>query len=92
MIRGPLLALGAILGAPAGAVAQVAPAADTALRVTCGAFADGNYACEFNRPASFGRAFTTQPARHVEFNVNLGATGGVAKRSGFLVTSLALTH
>jgi hypothetical protein len=91
MIRGPLLTRGAILGAPAGAVAQVAPAADTALHLTCGAFADGSFACEFNRPANFDRAFTTQPARHDEFDVNLGAAGGLAKRSGFLVTPLALT-
>ena len=92
MIRGPLLTRGAILGAPAGAVAQVAPAADTALHLTCGAFADGSFACEFNRPANFDRAFTTQPACHNEFNVNLGAMDGLAQRSGVLWTSLGLTY
>jgi len=44
---------------------------DTATRITLGAFVDGYYAFDFNRPTTFDRAFTTQPARHNEFNVNL---------------------
>jgi hypothetical protein len=44
---------------------------DTAPTVTFGAFADGYYAYDFNRPATLDRAFTTQAARHNEFNVNL---------------------
>ena len=44
---------------------------DTAPKVTFGGFIDSYYAFDFNRPASFDRAYTTQPARHNEFNVNL---------------------
>jgi len=52
--------------------AQVVPAAaDTTPKITFGGFVDGYYAFDFNRPANFDRAFTTQPARHNEFNVNL---------------------
>ena len=60
--------------APALAVGQ-APA-DSA-RVTWGGFVDGYYAWDFGQPASLDRSFasgvpfTTQPARHNEFNVNL---------------------
>src|SRR5262245_34800336 len=39
--------------------------------VTFGGFVDGYCAYDFNRPAEFDRAFTTQPARHNEFNINL---------------------
>jgi hypothetical protein len=39
--------------------------------VTFGGFVDSYYAYDFNRPAEFDRAFTTQPARHNEFNINL---------------------
>ncbi len=45
--------------------------ADTATTVKCGGFVDGYYAFDFNRPRSLDRAYTTQPARHNEFNVNL---------------------
>ena len=55
--------------------AQGAPPAtatpDTVTRITVGGFVDGYYAFDFNRPPTFDRAFTTQPARHNEFNVNL---------------------
>ncbi len=50
---------------------------DTAVRVTFGGFIDSYYAWDFGRPPSGDRAFasgnlfTTQPARHHEFNVNL---------------------
>ncbi len=52
--------------APALAAAQ-----DTSRAVTVGAFVDAYYAWDFLRPAQFDRSFTTQPARHDEFNVNL---------------------
>ena len=45
--------------------------ADTAPKITFGAFVDGYYAWDFNRPSNFDRAYTTQPARHAEFNINL---------------------
>ena len=44
---------------------------DSKPTVTFGAFVDGYYAWDFNRPATFDRAYTTQPARQAEFNVNL---------------------
>jgi hypothetical protein len=53
-------------------------AADTSARVSFGAFLDSYYAWDFNRPSTLDRSFvggvtfTTQPARHNEFNVNLG--------------------
>jgi hypothetical protein len=40
-------------------------------RVSFAGFADVYYAYDFGRPLTFDRAFTTQPARHSEFNVNL---------------------
>jgi hypothetical protein len=64
-----------LLTAPWAARAQ-APA-DTTIKVTFGAFVDGYYAYDFGRPPTFDRSFasgatfTTQPARHNEFNVNL---------------------
>jgi hypothetical protein len=51
--------------------------ADTTVIVKLGAFVDAYYAWDFGRPPSFDRSFiggtpfTTQPARHNEFNVNL---------------------
>lgn len=44
---------------------------DSTLTVKFGGFVDGYYAWDFNRPRTFDRAYTTQPARHNEFNVNL---------------------
>ena len=44
---------------------------DTAVTVSFGGFVDGYYAYDFGRPQNFDRAFTTQAARHNEFNVNL---------------------
>jgi hypothetical protein len=60
------LALALVL--PARGLAQ-----DTARTVTVGGFVDAYYAWDFARPgpASFDRAYTTQAARHDEFNVNL---------------------
>jgi hypothetical protein len=45
--------------------------ADTAVRVTFGAFVDGYIAWDTHRPRSLDRAFTTTAARHGEFNINL---------------------
>ncbi|MHB1310642.1 MAG: porin [Gemmatimonadaceae bacterium] len=65
--------LAAMLATPAAAQAP----ADTAVKVTVGGFVDGYYAWDSGRPASMDRSFaggalfTTQPARHNEFNVNL---------------------
>lgn len=62
--------------APTPGAAQATPP-DTSLRVTVGAFVDSYYAWDTGRPPSFDRSFaggapfTTQPARHNEFNVNL---------------------
>jgi hypothetical protein len=50
-------------------VATAAP--DTSVKVTFGGFVDGYYAYDFDRPPSIDRSFTTQPARHNEFNINL---------------------
>jgi hypothetical protein len=44
---------------------------DTTRTVTWGGFVDTYYAWDFNRPTNLDRAFTTQPARHDEFNINL---------------------
>jgi hypothetical protein len=50
---------------------------DTSVKVTFGGFVDGYYAWDFGQPPAFDRSFaggtlfTTQPARHNEFNVNL---------------------
>jgi hypothetical protein len=56
------------LAFPAAAAAQEA---DTTPRLTFGAFIDGYYAYDFGRPESHDRAWTTQAARHDEFNINL---------------------
>lgn len=56
--------------------AQIAPT-DSAPRITVGGFVDGYLAWDFGRPPKFDRSFaggalfTTQPARHNEFNINL---------------------
>lgn len=58
--------------APAGdSVSAPAASRDTAVKVTVGGFVDGYYAFDFNRPPSIDRSYTTQPARHNEFNINL---------------------
>ncbi|MDQ2889615.1 MAG: porin [Gemmatimonadota bacterium] len=44
---------------------------DTSEKTSFGAFVDGYYAYDFDRPANFDRSYTTQPARHNEFNINL---------------------
>jgi hypothetical protein len=62
-----------LAGAAALALAtpSLAQQADTTAHVTFGAFVDGYYAYDFNRPAGHDRVFTTQAQRHDEFNVNL---------------------
>lgn len=45
--------------------------ADDAARVRFGGFIDTYYAYDFSRPPQIDRAFTTQPARQNEFNINL---------------------
>lgn len=50
---------------------NTAHAADGGTGVTVGGFVDAYYGYELNNPGSFDRAFTTQPARHNEFNINL---------------------
>ena len=52
-------------------MAVTAQQPDTTTKVSFGGFVDGYYAYDFNRPPSLDRAFTTQAARHDEFNVNL---------------------
>ena len=77
------LAAGATVTAQTGG-AQAAPS-DTTPRVTFGAFVDGYFAWDVGRPPSFDRSFaggtpfTTQPARHNEFNVNLAFVGSQAR-------------
>lgn len=44
---------------------------DTAATVAFGGFVDAYYAYDFDRPPQLDRAFTTQAARHNEFNINL---------------------
>ena len=58
-----------MLSTAQSAAATAAP--DTTPKITFGGFVDGYYAFDFNRPARLDRSFTTQPARHNEFNVNL---------------------
>jgi hypothetical protein len=50
---------------------SASPSPPPETKVDWGAFVDTYYAWDFNRPAEFDRAYTTQPARHAEFNVNL---------------------
>jgi hypothetical protein len=74
-IRIRVVALVGLLTAPARLVADEPKpeptAADAKPTVAFGAFVDTYYAWDFDRPATFDRAYTTQPARHAEFNVNL---------------------
>ena len=62
-----LLALG--LALPAAAQTKDTTAAP--VRHASGSFADLYYAYDFGKPVNFDRFYTTQPARHNEFNVNL---------------------
>jgi hypothetical protein len=76
--RAAVFALGAFAATLVAPIAVCAQApADTTVRVTFGGFVDAYYAWDAGRPPSFDRSFaggtpfTTQPARHNEFNVNL---------------------
>jgi hypothetical protein len=62
--RLPVLGLSLLL-LPASAPAQLPEG------VRLGAFVDTYYAWDVSRPPSLDRPYTTQPARHSEFNVNL---------------------
>jgi hypothetical protein len=64
-------ALLAALFAASGTRVTAQTVTDSTLTVRFGGFVDGYYAYDFNRPRTLDRAFTTQPARHNEFNVNL---------------------
>ena len=68
---GPLIAQ-----SPAADTAKARPdtakaAPDTTPKITFDGYVDGYYAWDFDRPNNFDRAYTTQPARHAEFNINL---------------------
>jgi hypothetical protein len=52
-------------------VTSPATSPDTAIHLTFGGFVDSYYAYDFNRPPVLDRAYTTQAARHNEFNINL---------------------
>ena len=70
------IVLGVIITCGGSALAgaqQVTPATpdSTKPRITVGGFVDAYYAYDANAPATLDRAFTTQAARHNEFNVNL---------------------
>jgi putative OmpL-like beta-barrel porin-2 len=77
-----LVVVGPWLGAPAAPLPAGAPTArgadttagapaDTAPQLAFGGFIDSYYAWDARRPYNFDRAYTTQPARHAEFNINL---------------------
>lgn len=53
-------------------VGQYALADEPIPKVEWGGFVDTQYAYDFNAPANGDRAYTTQAARHNEFNINLG--------------------
>lgn len=57
--------------APASGDSISKTAPDTAVTISYGGFVDSYYAYDFGRPKNIDRAFTTQAARHNEFNVNL---------------------
>jgi putative OmpL-like beta-barrel porin-2 len=68
---GPLIAQ-----SPAADTAKARPdtakaAPDTTPKITFDGYVDGYYAWDFDRTNNFDRAYTTQPARHAEFNINL---------------------
>ena len=66
-MRGFLLHAALLIVLRADAWAQ----ADSLPRIEMGAFVDVYYAYDFGRPRTIDRQFTTQAARHAEFNVNL---------------------
>ncbi len=74
------------------ATTSASDAQEPTLRVTWGGYVDAYYAYDLGRPPTRDRAFTTQPARANEFNVNLafleaklsgdGLRGRVALQAG----------
>ena len=80
-------ALGTLLLVPAAVLAQpgvdssrragdslakaASPSPDTSVSVAVSGFVDGYYAYDFNHPRTLDRPYTTQAARHDEFNINL---------------------
>lgn len=60
----------AMLVAPCAAAAQ-STASDTTVHVTFGAYVDSYFAYDFAHPRALDRPYTTQAARHDEFNINL---------------------
>ncbi len=64
------LALALALGS-APAASQSASPPDTTSHVAFGGFVDSYFAYDFNHPRDLDRPFTTQAARHDEFNINL---------------------
>lgn len=72
MRRGPAIFALLLLISASRAAAQPAAPADAPPRgVTWSAFVDTAYAFDLNEPPSRDRAYTTQPARHNEFQLNL---------------------
>lgn len=53
-------------------ISSVSFAEDAKPNLSWGGFVDTQYAFDFNTPPNGDRAFTTQPARSNEFNLNLG--------------------
>lgn len=70
-MNGTLLVMAGALLAPAALLAQQPSPADSARRITFGGFVDAYVAHDMGRPRDLDRQYTTQPARHDEFNVNL---------------------
>lgn len=58
-----------------GARDTATDARETMPKITFDGFVDAYYAWDADRPADFDRAYTTQPARYADFNVNLAYVG-----------------
>ncbi len=98
-----VLCAAAIAAASANSAGAQSAATDTTPKITVGGFVDGYFAWDLGRPPSFDRSFaggtpfTTQPARHNEFNINLAFVemkldaphyrGGIALQTGTSVQS-----
>ena len=68
---GPLVAQSPAADAGRGRPDTAKAMPDTTPKITFDGYVDGYYAWDFDRPNNFDRAYTTQPARHGEFNINL---------------------
>lgn len=60
-----------LLDAQTSLRAMMAATPDTSVHLAFGGFVDTYFAYDFDRPPELDRAFTTQAARHDEFNINL---------------------